>query len=402
MHAMTVLPQEIRDLLASEGRGEPLVSLRTEYDINGDLGETHVTADRLGLRLISRKLGEEWKITQFAWNGLSALRTEADGLSSWLVITTPSLTLRLRFASWENAGLERLQSLWNTVSATGSFPSSLPDAGPGGVVPLQSVETGVLFAACLIAMARADGDLRDDELELLQHTVGREDWMQAARQRMDSEGLDALMDQGRTALSEVQCRCLLGRMLELGMVDGLLRSSERGLIERCRASLGVPAAVMERIERVLMSRHRLAVFSSDTPEPPIGRSEPLVCFFALLQAFFAVPNSRTSEAIEVVRKRANQTNAWNRAADLRRAMALPDVIEAARRCMDQAQRRCTLATLLAVAMADGALDRSESRDLESMAAALGIGPAEWAEYVEVLAETAGTGVFHTNRHIPIR
>jgi uncharacterized tellurite resistance protein B-like protein len=356
-----------------------------------------VLADQTGLQFFSRKLGHEYRRFDTPWQEISALSTEVDGLCKWLVIRISRATLRLRFVSWEDAGLDELKSLWQAASA----PLTPADAAGIQADGHQDFETligpGVVFAACLIAMARADGELDDREVQLIRDLVGREDWIQAGLRHLEPSGLDPLLTRARGTLRPVQCRCLLGNLLQLGMVDGWLRSSERELIERCRLVLGTEAQVVERIERVSIARHRLAVFSTGTEAVADESRDALVWFFALLQAVFPTPDDRTNAELENLRRSAGDLDAWNRAASLSQAHSLFGLLAEAVRRFDDAQRRCALANLAAIAMADGTLNHEETNAIELVRAGLGVPLADCGEILDVLAETLGTGVFHAPR-----
>ena len=95
------LPAEILQTFDPSTLGEPRVSLRSLFDLDGNVGETQLLADGRVLHLFSRKLGGAFETTSLPLTRIERLRLGTDGLYRVLNLTANGKEQTVRFTSWD-------------------------------------------------------------------------------------------------------------------------------------------------------------------------------------------------------------------------------------------------------------------------------------------------------------
>ncbi len=128
-------------------------------------------------------------------------------------------------------------------------------AHAGAMAPLT------LLAACLHAVAGADGGVGRDEQTLLWQLIDEPEIASEGAALLQHDGVETIMRHALLALNDAQKHCLMANLLKMAMVDGVLRSKEQHLLEQFRQGLGVAEGTWHAIHHALMVKNNLTVFS---------------------------------------------------------------------------------------------------------------------------------------------
>jgi hypothetical protein len=218
--------------------GDPAVVARSIYDIKGDLGETLVAANQSALTFFSRPPLGEFQAFQLTFNDIRRLSCEADGAFALLSYETAGKPRRtLKFSAWDHRALAAMVSLWET--ATGLKSGHAPE-------PL------VLFCAAMHAAMASDISVDAAEMQFLASRIADSSAIEEGGCYFETHGLDALLTKLGRVLNPVQKRCLLANLVEVTILDGVLRLAEQEVVERFRLAMAIDEADFRRISAVLI------------------------------------------------------------------------------------------------------------------------------------------------------
>lgn len=393
------LPADLKREFEAAGGTGPTAVARALYDIEGNLGETYIATDGRKLALYSRRAGEPRVARYLDLAQISQMDLQDDRtfLHLGLRLGSGETVIQLKFSSWDRARLRQIAELWS--KASGRTASDLTDAAIQAAARDreardQELTPLVAFCAGIHAMVSIDGHVDQGELLVLSRTIRDS---QAVGQGMDyltRSGIDRLLSQLAALLTPAQKRCLLANLLAVGMADGLWRASEQELIERYRVAVGLSSSESQAIADVLMAKYGLAVLAEEeiTPEG-ICELTPVSAFCASLHAMTQCDNGVAAEEIEYLSRMLQDPDAWAGGAQYLADSGVDHLLSQLPGRLGPAQKRCLIANLLGVAMADGLLRGREQELLERFREALAFPFAEYAAIQDVLMTKNNLQVF---------
>ena len=271
------LPDELAKAFNQESQGEAQITVRALSNIEGGLGDTYVVTDGQGLYLYSKKLGEEYQPRQLGMSDISVLRVDDDMPFAYLVIGNADGEIRLKFSSMDKSDLDQLVEQWSAASsaeapAAPAAELATPTPAPTGAPAAEPMAAGaaasevtplVTFAAAVYAMMEADGAVDPDEMHILTRLITDVKIVNRGIRYLEKHGIDAVMAQVAEEFDTSQKLCLMANLLEVAMVDLLLRSKEQTLLDRFREALGTDDNNYEAIYDILVIKNNMAVFPAE-------------------------------------------------------------------------------------------------------------------------------------------
>jgi uncharacterized tellurite resistance protein B-like protein len=385
------LPVEVLQTFDPSTLGEPRVAVHSLFDLEGNVGETHLVADGRTLHLFSRKLGGAFEATSSPLDRVGQMNLGADGLYEVLRFSMNEQARAVRFTSWDRPELERLRELWRAVAPAGTggeggevaaFPCS-PDIR----IPVAS---RVLLAASLVAMAEADGEIGESERSAIRRVLGDSPAEAQGADYLRKYGLEPVLSALEAGLSAPQQRCLMANLLAVAMSDGLLRSAEQTLVDRVKQAMALSEDEFQMIHDVLLTQHNVAVFATGGTGP--GGLTPVEVFCASLYAMAQEDGRVMGEELEALERMVPDEAQWTVAAETSSTRGLEGLL-ADVGWLTRAQQRCLLANLLALAMSDGWLRGVEQAEIERFRQALNIPTEDYAVIYRVLMAKDDLSVF---------
>jgi uncharacterized tellurite resistance protein B-like protein len=388
------LPAEVMQIFDPSTLGEPRVAVHSLFDLEGDVGETHLVADGRVLHLFSRKLGGAFEATSSPLDRVEHMNLSADGLYEVLRFRMNGQARAVRFTSWDQPELERLRELWRAVAPRGTEG----DGGAAAAIPRTPdiripVASRVLLAASLEAMAEADGEMGESERLAIGRVLGDSPSEAQGADYLRKHGLEAVLSVLEAGLSASQKRCLLANLLAVAMSDGLLRSAEQALMDRFRGAIGLSEKEFKTIYDVLLTQHNVAVFATDTTgETGPGGLTPIEVFCASLYALAREDGRVAGEELEALERVVPDEAQWTVAAETSTTRGWEGLRADVGR-LNRAQQRCLLTNLLALAMSDGWLRGVEQAEIERFRQAMNIPTEDYAVIYRVLMAKDDLSVF---------
>jgi len=373
------LPPELARHLAAPGVPAPKAAARALYDLGGHLGETWAVTDGAQLFLFSRRIGEEFKLTQTPLKDIDDLCVRDDGAFAHLQIQSAGHTRELKFSIWDRRELDALCLCW--TEATGQLAregtrhlqlepsgSAHPPASP--LTPLTA------FCAAIHAMMRADGHSDASELFVIQTAIHEPALIERGRQWLERHGEEALLKGLVGLLNDEQKLCLLANAAAVGMADGLWRTKEQGWLDRLQKALAVGETEFQPLFDVLLIQSGLHVFESDTAAHG-GPTAPLTLLAAGLRAVAEADGGLGPEEQALLWQIVEDADVGAEAEALLRRDGVETVMRHAALSLSVPQKHCLLANLLKVAMVDGVLRSKEQALLEHFRRELGVAEGPW-------------------------
>ncbi|MGB0580802.1 MAG: TerB family tellurite resistance protein [Limisphaerales bacterium] len=130
-----------------------------------------------------------------------------------------------------------------------------------------SPESLNLCAACLLAMARHDGQPHEREERMVRKIIGRSDAINSALTYVQQLGLKGVLGFLPGTLDEKQRRFILLNLMMIGTADGVFDRSKQTLMDRFRRRLQVSEEVYQKDFDLYLTFQNLSVFAAETPKP---------------------------------------------------------------------------------------------------------------------------------------
>ncbi len=267
----TFLPDKVKASLKEALGGRiPGIIARASGDLLGESGEGYVIAEGNDLVLYTRKLGESAfrEIRAALDRDVTDFRIEKDAGQGVLVLALGDTTYRIKGSTFEIRELEPVIRRW---SGGGAGPATAPPPAPSGSAPTAARPVGppppltpmTGLAAALMHVAMADGKVAPEEDRyIIAACQGDQALLQAALAYFKGHTYAELLADLKGILRHEQRLCILANLMELGMSDGTLRSSEQQLMRDFVAAMGLSEDELETIRQVLIIKNRTSILSS--------------------------------------------------------------------------------------------------------------------------------------------
>ena len=263
------LPTRIKENLKGLVAGKvPLAVARSSASIKGNPGEGYVVAFDDKIFLFSRELGgHEYYTVSADFGEVGDLEVRKEGVNAFFDLNIGENRYSMKFSSFEEASLNSVRDAWlSTAGKSKTVESEVPAASveyktqPAALKEKFSSRVGL--AAALMYVASVDDDIAKEE-DYYIIAIMRNDraLLNAGLVYYKSHSFDELLFDLQ-GISEEEALCFLANMLELGMTDGVLHSSELDLIRRFANYMNIDDSQYNTIKQVLLIKNKISVLGT--------------------------------------------------------------------------------------------------------------------------------------------
>jgi len=262
------IKKELKELVADK---VPISVVRATGDINGESGEGYVVAYDDKLYLFSRKVGDDGflQVSGNFKNDVAELGLRKEGYETFLDINLGGKKYAVKCSSFEKEDMEPMLKLWDKGEAALAAVAdhTAPDSGltgqsvPGAdtVAPPSKVTPMIGMAAALMYLSNVDGAIAKEEDYYILSTCGyNQQVLQPALAYYKTHTFDELLVAIKNINNE-QKLCILANLIELGMSDGVLHSSEQKMIRQFVEKMGMNEDSYQTIRQVMLLKNQLSV-----------------------------------------------------------------------------------------------------------------------------------------------
>ena len=283
-----MLPHRIKTEFDNNASGKPLSALRTCGALSGEPGEGYIVALPDRLALFSRKAGEESYArteARFAEDAVRAAISE-EKFNVCLSLAIKDEHWSFKFSAFEKKDVSALVDLINAGGQPQTShppPANAEDSGRMGTSPAgattqtQSLRPSpadskatdekcqdglpplVGLLAALMHLAKIDGAIDSEEERFIQRIAGENTEILKTALAFHKAHTPDELSTVLAQLSKEQKLCVVANMLELAMMDGLLRSREQKMIRMFVDRFGVEEENFQSIREVLFIKNNISV-----------------------------------------------------------------------------------------------------------------------------------------------
>lgn len=259
---MDYIPGEVRTLLKEQGyTTDPDQVIRALNSLSGELGEAYLMVLDGSLIIYSRQIGKSFSDLRLPLSGISGVTLVEDRPFAYLSFTSDSIDYSLKFSGLDLNSLAMFRDTL-TPDGTGQSATETPtavDHSPPEDAPVE-LSPVIGFCAAVYAMIQADSSIDDDELELLNRLIDHPPTVLKGLDALRRLGTVELFTRLNTLMDNNQKLCMVANLVEMAMVDGLVRGKERQLLSQVREAIGVEKENFDAIFEVLMIKNNRSVF----------------------------------------------------------------------------------------------------------------------------------------------
>jgi hypothetical protein len=254
------LPDKIkRELVGSGADGTPISIARSGASLEGKPGEGYIVAYEDSVFIFSRELGKPTYTSISADMGdIGKIDVKKDGINTFLDINICNHNYSMKFSSFEEQNLKLVADLWtrNSEKTVSPEDSSVQNSAGEGLSPL----TGL--AAAMMYIASVDDDISKEEDYYIIAVLGNnKKLLTAGLSYYKSHTFDELVSD-LAGISNEQKLCFLANMMELGMKDGVLHSSELKLMRKFTDFMKIEEDQYNTIKQVLLIKNKISTLST--------------------------------------------------------------------------------------------------------------------------------------------
>jgi len=268
------LPEKIKRKLKDTAVSKlPVSVVRSNASVDGKPGEGYIVAYDDKVFVFSRQLGDrDYTELSADMGGIGGVDVKKDGINTVLDIRLGEKTYTMRFSSFEEKNLRKIADSWTAASPRDNASSepAADSAAPESADPVQCADVtveGTLnpkvgMAAAMMYIASIDGDIaREEDYYIIAMMGNDKQVLHAALSYYKSHTFEQLLTE-ISGLSDEQKLCFLANMMELGMKDGALRSSELKLIKQFAKTMSLTGDQYTTIKQVLIIKNKISVLNA--------------------------------------------------------------------------------------------------------------------------------------------
>jgi len=255
------LPEKVKQVLDDAGAGDnPAVMFRSSGALDGTSGESYIVGYDDKLFLLGRQLGNsEYNILQGNYSAnISEMNIESGKFNSQLIVILDSKEYKLKFSSFEEKDIKLIIELWQAATKHNeTAPPPLPKSETSTIS--GTLNAFSVLAAAMMYVAGVDNEIAASEESYIRQICGvRKDEFRAGVEFYNNNSLADFETQAKS-LSEAQKLCILANMLDLAMVDGVLHTSEQGIVQSFINNTGLDKNKAGKIIDALEIKNHTAV-----------------------------------------------------------------------------------------------------------------------------------------------
>lgn len=261
---MVYLPSEIQTLLDERGHSKPYMAVRALNSISGDLGEAYLLLIGDNMIILSRQIGRSLSELSIPKSSFGSVEVVEDRPFAYLRFQADGISYDLKFSGMD---LDEIKAVGDAMSSSADATDvALKTATPVDVVATHIPEDAppltpiVGFCAAVYAMIQADSDIDDEELEFLNRLIDHPPTVLKGLDALRRLGTVELFEQLCDLMDDTQKLCMMANLVEMSMIDGLVRGPERQLLTQVREATGVEKSNFDAIFEILMIKNNRSVF----------------------------------------------------------------------------------------------------------------------------------------------
>jgi uncharacterized tellurite resistance protein B-like protein len=256
------LPEKIKSRLKKFTRAElPVSVVRSNASLEGKPGEGYVIAYKDKVFVFSRQLGDgDYTELSADMGQIASVDVKRDGINTVLDINIGERKYSLNFSSFEEGNLRKIADSWSSLSGDQQCSSQEPESF--SITVEGTLDRKVGLAAAMMYLASVDGDIaREEDYYIIAMMDNNREVLKAALSYYKTHTFEQLLDD-LAGLSDEQKLCYLANMMELGMKDGVLHSSELKLIKKFAESMDISGDQYTTIKQVLIIKNKISVLNA--------------------------------------------------------------------------------------------------------------------------------------------
>ena len=261
------LPEKIKGELTELAEELPLSIARSNVSVDGNPGEGYIIAYDDKVFIFSRKLGENSYMKAAAeWPDVGSLTVEKDGINTLFHADLGGRQYSLKFSSFEDKNLQSLADVWDKRKSGEPHPSSdatIEKESDTAVTPDDSsLSLRAGLAAAMMYVSAVDDDIsREEDYYIISLMHNNRSILSAGLAYYKSHSFDELLN-ALSILTKEQALCFLANMLETGMKDGVLHSSELELIRKFSDVMQITGEEYDTVKQVLIIKNKISVLNT--------------------------------------------------------------------------------------------------------------------------------------------
>ncbi len=301
-----IIPKDIlNDYRVAQSGADPKFAIRGLSTVENTLGETYVLGDERAVFLYSGKLGRGKDCTALDYSDITEFKIVEQPPFNFLRVETADDILTIKFGSFDLEKLVQIDSLRRsppapstTVQGAGSestadvdescglpkirlnTDSPIPMVSPDPVASSATVESDpvgvdtvtlscpeltpmIALTAILHTMIYIDDEAADEEMQNLKLLVDDQEIINQGLLYWRARGTTELVEELGRRLNESQKRCVVANLIEIAMVDGVLKEGEQEFNRYVCSVFNIDESVFKSLFDVLLLKNNISVFMTD-------------------------------------------------------------------------------------------------------------------------------------------
>jgi uncharacterized tellurite resistance protein B-like protein len=253
------LPSKIKkELEAVIADKVPVSIARSNASVEGKPGEGYVVAYDDKIFVFSRELGDS-NYTQLSaeLGNVAKVGVNKDGINTFLDIDLGGKQYSMKFSSFEEKNLKLIVDNW--ISKSGSQSTTASPEPEIVAIPTSGGETDcnptVGLASSMMYIASVDDDIsKEEDYYIIAMMGNNKQILQDALTYYKSHTFQQLIAD-LNDLDNEQKLCFLANMMEVGMKDGVLHTSEMNLMRVFSNAMNITDDQYDTIKQVLLIKN---------------------------------------------------------------------------------------------------------------------------------------------------
>jgi len=261
------LPEKIKKQLTGIVANKiPISIARSSASAEGKPGEGYIVAYNDKIFIFSRELGQhDYTNISANWGSIGKIDLKKEGINTFFNVKMGEKKYSMKFSSFEEQSLKLIEESWSIESEKTiphgnssikqvETPESIQDEKPFSLL--------TALAAALMYVASIDDDIsKEEDYYIIAMMKNNKKLLSAGLAYYKSHTFDELLSDLK-GLSDEQKLCFLANMMELGMKDGVLHSSELNLMHQFSDCMKIDTDQYNTIKQVLLIKNKISTLST--------------------------------------------------------------------------------------------------------------------------------------------